>query len=120
MSAETDMKATARQMLGMVAAINSALSARGSAAAVTCYTCHRGEEMPESAPSRPGADRSFLEAIKAERYAKAVLAGEQLCERLNKDYFAAPGASKVTCWTCHRGEMLPRLKLPGSAYADFK
>jgi hypothetical protein len=41
-------KATARRMISMTRDINAGLPGRD--AAVTCYTCHRGQNKPETAP----------------------------------------------------------------------
>lgn len=47
-SDEKQMKKTARMMFAMVKDINAKFP--DGQAHVTCYTCHRGEEMPVSAP----------------------------------------------------------------------
>jgi outer membrane lipoprotein-sorting protein len=46
---ETPLKQKARMMILMVRALNR--SSFGGAQAVTCYTCHRGDESPEIKPS---------------------------------------------------------------------
>jgi outer membrane lipoprotein-sorting protein len=46
---DTDLKKTARQMILMVTAINK--SNFGGAPLVTCYTCHRGTQIPRVRPS---------------------------------------------------------------------
>ena len=48
-SDENPHKNVARTMLKMVADANTALGPDAKVK-VTCYTCHRGKEMPESAP----------------------------------------------------------------------
>jgi len=56
-SDEKPEKNTARMMITMVKDINSKIAAASGGAAkeyVTCYTCHRGKTMPETAPSAPG------------------------------------------------------------------
>jgi photosynthetic reaction center cytochrome c subunit len=50
-------KLTARIMLRMMADANATLASVGDKPSgeprVTCYTCHRGQQKPESAPPRP-------------------------------------------------------------------
>ncbi|MBI3725665.1 photosynthetic reaction center cytochrome c subunit [bacterium] len=126
MSVDTDNKITARHMLAMTAEINSALSARDTSQTtrrsprVDCFTCHRGEEMPESRPEKPERERKFREAVRAEKYRSGVAAGERLVEKLNREYFSSPDSTKVSCWTCHRGELELSAVSVGDAYADFK
>ena len=49
-------KATARKMLEMVATLNETVAKIGEPAAanapkITCFTCHRGEKKPQTAPA---------------------------------------------------------------------
>jgi len=46
---DTSLKQTARRMITMVAAMNK--SNFGGARALTCYTCHRGDQRPRVVPS---------------------------------------------------------------------
>lgn len=47
-------KLTARKMISMVKEINTTLGAEDGKPMVTCYTCHRGKTMPETAPPAAG------------------------------------------------------------------
>jgi hypothetical protein len=47
-SDDMDTKVTARKMLAMVRGINA--NTFNGDQKVTCYTCHRGEELPKSTP----------------------------------------------------------------------
>ena len=49
-SDEKPEKVTARMMIVMVNDINSKMSGASLKTVVTCYTCHRGKTMPETAP----------------------------------------------------------------------
>ena len=49
-SDEKPEKVTARMMIMMVNDINSKMSGASLKTVVTCYTCHRGKTMPETAP----------------------------------------------------------------------
>lgn len=55
---DTDKKRTARRMTLMVAAINK--NNFGGRQVVTCWTCHRGRDLP---PTMPSIDRVYGEAI---------------------------------------------------------
>jgi len=50
-SDEKPEKVTARMMIVMVNDINSKMSGASLKTVVTCYTCHRGKTMPETAPA---------------------------------------------------------------------
>ncbi len=126
MRASTENKETTRHMLAMVALVNSALSTREPGTTgllpskVDCYTCHRGEEMPDALPPKPEDDRVFQEAIKDEKYRKAVAAGEKLVALLNSQFFSDEGSTKASCWMCHRGKVQFSARFRGDPYADFK
>lgn len=49
-SDENPKKVTARMMIMMVNDINAKLGAEAGKPYVTCYTCHRGKNIPETAP----------------------------------------------------------------------
>jgi hypothetical protein len=51
-SDDNPMKPIARNMISMVRQINSNFN---GSPRVTCYTCHRGESEPRSAPPAPAA-----------------------------------------------------------------
>jgi photosynthetic reaction center cytochrome c subunit len=54
-SDDKPQKVTARTMLTMVHDINTKLGATDEKQVVTCYTCHRGKNMPDTAPpANPG------------------------------------------------------------------
>jgi photosynthetic reaction center cytochrome c subunit len=49
-SDDNPKKNVARMMIAMVKEINAKFPDGAEKAKVTCYTCHRGKEMPETAP----------------------------------------------------------------------
>ena len=51
-SDDNPKKLTARTMITMVKDINTKLGAEAGKPMVTCYTCHRGKNIPETAPSQ--------------------------------------------------------------------
>ena len=65
---DTRLKQTARRMLRIVNAINK--DSFGGARAITCYTCHRGDQRPRVVPnlavqySAPAEDPNEIEAFK--------------------------------------------------------
>src|SRR5437870_2708567 len=65
---DTRLKQTARRMLRIVNAINK--DSFGGARAITCYTCHRGDQRPRGVPnlavqySAPPEDPNEIEAFR--------------------------------------------------------
>jgi photosynthetic reaction center cytochrome c subunit len=93
---DTDKKRTARRMTLMVAAINK--NNFGSRQVVTCWTCHRGRDLP---PTMPTIDRVYGEALlEPDEIVKESVEGGPTADQILDKYLQALGGvgplSKVT------------------------
>ena len=94
--ADTDKKRTARRMTLMVAAINK--NNFGNRQVVTCWTCHRGRDIPVTMPT---IDRVYGEAIlEADEIVRESAQGGPTADQILDKYLQALGGvgplSKVT------------------------
>ena len=96
--ADTDKKRTARRMTLMVAAINRGNF--GGRQVVTCWTCHRGRDIPVTMPT---IDTVYGEArIEADEIVRPLDAGGPTADQILDKYLAALGGierlAKVTSY----------------------
>jgi photosynthetic reaction center cytochrome c subunit len=89
--ADTDKKRTARRMTLMVAAINR--TNFGNRQVVTCWTCHRGRDIPVTMPT---IDRVYGEAlIEADEIVRPLAGGPSADQILDKYLEAIGGAERL-------------------------
>lgn len=96
--ADTDKKRTARRMTLMVAAINR--NNFGGRQVVTCWTCHRGRDIPVTMPT---IDTVYGEArIEADEIVRPLDAGGPSADQILDKYLAALGGverlAKITSY----------------------
>jgi hypothetical protein len=85
--ADTDKKRTARRMTLMVAAINR--TNFGNRQVVTCWTCHRGRDIPVTMPT---IDRVYGEALlEADEVVRESAAGGPTADQILDKYLQALG-----------------------------
>jgi photosynthetic reaction center cytochrome c subunit len=98
---ETPLKQTARRMVLMVNAINRANF--GSTRSVTCYTCHRGTQLPKVIPSLqaqyaepPEEDPDEVEPVPG---ARVTVTAEQILDKYLQALGGAASVARLTSFT---------------------
>jgi hypothetical protein len=120
MAADTDTKKVSRYMLEMVDKLNKDCLNKTylgikdkdhQVTQATCFMCHRGKEKPELKADKADANKSFDESCKDDKHKAMAATMKKMVDKINKEYMASvQNSPKITCWTCHRGELEVKTK----------